>query len=130
MTSSEGLDLPRVPGRHKAWRRQLMLGGRPTWSLVDPRSAERSNWSKHGGRLGWPQSTREPHAAASAIAASDHTRSGAEQRARTTAVAILAAAQNGTYACAREWQACSAPAGFGHAANWRSLGQVAAEPSG
>jgi hypothetical protein len=30
------------------------------------------------------------------MAAADHTRSGAEQRARTTAVAILAAAQNGT----------------------------------
>jgi hypothetical protein len=30
----------------------------------------------------------------------ERTRSGAEQRARTTAVAILAAAQNGTYACA------------------------------
>jgi hypothetical protein len=30
------------------------------------------------------------------VAAADHTRSGAEQRARTTAVAILAAAQNGT----------------------------------
>jgi len=29
------------------------------------------------------------------------THSGAEQRSRTTTVAILAAAQNGTYACAR-----------------------------
>jgi hypothetical protein len=38
----------------------------------------------------------ELHWAADAVAAADHTRSGAEQRARTTAVAILAAAQNGT----------------------------------
>jgi hypothetical protein len=45
------------------------------------------------------------------------TRSGAEQRAITTAVATLGAAQNGTYACARVLQACSALGGLGHAVN-------------
>jgi hypothetical protein len=38
-----------------------------------------------------------PAAPESAI---DRNREGAEQRARTTVLAILAAAQNGTYACA------------------------------
>jgi len=33
--------------------------------------------------------------------AAHHTRSGAKRRARTTAVTIVAAAQNGTYACLR-----------------------------
>jgi hypothetical protein len=41
--------------------------------------------------------------------------SGAEQRARTTTSGIVAAAQNGTYACARVLQACSALGGLGHA---------------
>ena len=59
----------------------------------------------------------ELHSTASAMAAADHTRWGAEQRARNTAVAILAAVQNGTYACARVLQACSALGGLGHAAN-------------
>jgi len=40
-----------------------------------------------------------PAAPESAI---ERTRSGAEQRARTTAVATLTAVQNGTYVCARE----------------------------
>ena len=47
------------------------------------------------------------------------TRSGAEQRARTTAATTIAAAQNGTYACARVLQACSALGGLGHASNRR-----------
>jgi hypothetical protein len=46
-----------------------------------------------------------PTAPESAI---ERTRSGAEQRARTTATAILTAAQNGTYACARSPQTLSA----------------------
>jgi hypothetical protein len=55
-----------------------------------------------------------PTAPESAI---DRNREGAEQRARTTAGAILAAVQNGTYACARVLQACSALGDLGHAAN-------------
>ena len=38
----------------------------------------------------------ESHSAAGAVAAADHTRSGAERRARTTTVAIVATAQNET----------------------------------
>ena len=38
----------------------------------------------------------ELHWVAGAVAAADHTRSGAEQHARTTAIAIQPAAQNGT----------------------------------
>ena len=38
----------------------------------------------------------EQRSAANAVSVADRTRSGAEQRARTTAVAIVAAAQNGT----------------------------------
>ena len=53
------------------------------------------------------------------MAAADHTRSGAEQRARTTAVAILAAAQNGTYACTRGPQAPSASHSSRHAVSPR-----------
>jgi hypothetical protein len=59
----------------------------------------------------------EPHAAASAIAACDRTRSGAEQRARMTAIASVAAAQYGTYACARGPQAPSASGSTRHTAN-------------
>jgi len=47
------------------------------------------------------------------VAADDHTSSGAEQRAKTTAVAIVAAAQNGTYACARVLQAYLGVGGLG-----------------
>jgi hypothetical protein len=46
-----------------------------------------------------------PTAPESAI---DRNREGAEQRARTTAGAILAAVHNGNYACARDVQASSA----------------------
>ena len=38
----------------------------------------------------------EPRSAASAVGAADPTRSGAEQRAKTTAIAIVAAAHIGT----------------------------------
>jgi len=51
---------------------------------------------KHGRRLPRLKSTTEPLSAASAVGADDRTRSGAEQRARTTVVAFVAAAQNGT----------------------------------
>jgi hypothetical protein len=61
----------------------------------------------------------EPRLAASAASAADRTRSGAERRARTTAIAILAVARNESYACARALQACSALGGLGHAANRR-----------
>jgi hypothetical protein len=56
----------------------------------------RSNRSKHGGR--WPrlQSISEPRSAAGAVGAADRTRSGAERRSRSTAVAFPPAAQNGT----------------------------------
>ena len=40
--------------------------------------------------------THSPHLVAGAVAATGHTCSGAEQPARTTAAAIVAAAQNGT----------------------------------
>src|ERR1017187_4040766 len=59
----------------------------------------------------------KPHSASGGVAAADHTRSGAEQRARTTAVAIVAAAQNGTYACVRGLEASSALACMRYAAN-------------
>ena len=52
--------------------------------------------------------------------AADHTRSGAERRARTTADAIVAAAQNGTSASAPGLKACSALSGLTLAANRRS----------
>jgi hypothetical protein len=59
--------------------------------------------SKHGGRLPQPQSTqnhaRRPIPWLTPITlepAIEHTRPGAEQRAGTTVVAILSAAQNGT----------------------------------
>jgi len=55
-----------------------------------------------------------PTAPESAI---ERTRPGAEQRARTTATAILTAAQNGTYACARGPQAPSASGSTRHATN-------------
>jgi hypothetical protein len=45
------------------------------------------------------------------------TRSGAELRARTTSIVTPAAAQNGTYACARDPQAPSASGSPRHAAN-------------
>ena len=64
----------------------------------------RSNRSNHGGRLPRLQSIENrsrqpvlwvpPTALESAI---EHTRPGAEQRARTTGIAIQPAAQNGTY---------------------------------
>jgi hypothetical protein len=40
----------------------------------------------------------ETHSAVGAVGAGSHTRSGAEQRARTTVVVALGAAQNGTSA--------------------------------
>jgi hypothetical protein len=55
-----------------------------------------------------------PTAPESAI---ERTRSGAEQRARSTAVAILAAARNGTYACAHGQQALSASGSSRYAVN-------------
>jgi len=62
----------------------------------------------------------EPHSAAGAVAAGDHTSSGAEQRARMRAVAIVASAQNGTYARPLGLHACLAWDGTRHAANRRS----------
>jgi len=47
-----------------------------------------------------------------------------KRRYRTTTVAITAAEQNGTYACARVLQACSALGGLGHAANRQRSGAV------
>jgi hypothetical protein len=38
----------------------------------------------------------EPHSAAGAGAATVHTHTGAEQQVRTTVIALVAAAQNGT----------------------------------
>lgn len=55
----------------------------------------RSDWREHGGPQGTAKHA-ETRSAVGAVAAADHTRSGAEQRARTTAAATLAAAQNGT----------------------------------
>src|ERR1035437_1425303 len=82
------------------------------------------NSSMHGDRQAWPQRTqiriRQPKRCAPSTfldPAIEHTRLGAEQRARTPAIAIQTAAQNGTYACARDPQACSALGGLGHAAN-------------
>ncbi len=84
----------------------------------------RSNRSKHGGRQPQLQSIENrsrqpvlwvpPTAPESAI---ELTRSGAEQRAITTAVATLGAAQNGTYVFARGPQAPSASGSTRHAAN-------------
>jgi hypothetical protein len=42
-----------------------------------------------------------------------------ERRDRTTTVTLQTTAQNGTYACARVLQACSASGGLGHAVNRR-----------
>ncbi len=97
----------------------------PPASGMPPRfRSGRRNRSKHGGRLPRLQSIENrarqpvlwvpPTAPESAI---KRTRSGAEQRARTTTVALATTAQNGTYACARVLQACSALGGLGHAAN-------------
>ena len=71
----------------------------------------RSNKSKHGGHLSrlqrienraWqPVLQVAPTAPESAI---ERTHSGTERRARMTAIAILAAAQIGTYAVARGTQ--------------------------
>jgi len=82
------------------------------------------NRSKHGGRLPRLENIEKrarqpvlwvpPTARESAI---ERIRSGAEQRARTTAVAIVAAAQNGTYVFARGPQAPSASGSTRHAAN-------------
>jgi hypothetical protein len=84
----------------------------------------RSNRSKHGGRVRRLQSTqiriRQPKRWAPSTVlepAIEHTRPGAEQRARTTTVALQASAQNGTYACARVWKAGSASGDAGYAAN-------------
>ena len=73
--------------------------------------------ASHRGRLPRMQVNRELRSAAGAVGAADRTRSGAEQRARTTAIPPRCRAPNGTYACARVLQACSALGGLGHAAN-------------
>jgi hypothetical protein len=59
--------------------------------------------SKHGHRQAWPQRTqirnRQPKRWALSTVlepAIEHTRPGAEQRARTTVITIVAAAQNGS----------------------------------
>ena len=88
------------------------------------------NRSKHGGLPALAAKHTELNWAAGAVAAADHTRSGAEQRARTTAVAILAAAQNGTYACARQRQACLAWGGWDHAVNCQGHPLVASQMLG
>jgi hypothetical protein len=54
----------------------------------------RRNRSKHGRPPAPAEEHAEPRSAASSV--------GTERRARTTAVAILASAQNGTYVCALE----------------------------
>ena len=77
----------------------------------------RRNRSKHGRPPAPPEGHAEPRSAAGAVGAADRARSGAERRDRTSAVALQTAAQNGTYACARVLQACSALGGLGHAAN-------------
>ena len=70
-----------------------------------------------------------PYLVTDEVSTVDRPRSGisriqpsTERRARRTTVATLATAQNGTYACARGPQACSALGGLGHAAN-RQRGQ-------
>jgi hypothetical protein len=54
----------------------------------------------------------EPHSAAGAVAAADHTRSGAEQRARTTGAASRTSAQNGTSGAVADGK---------HARRWATL---------
>ena len=55
-----------------------------------------------------PEGPAEPRSATGVVGTSDRAHSGAEQRARTTAVATLVGAHIGTYACARDVQASSA----------------------
>jgi hypothetical protein len=54
------------------------------------------NRSRHGRPPASAEEHAEPRSAASSVGAADRARWGAERRARTTAVATLAAAQNGT----------------------------------
>jgi len=58
----------------------------------------------------------EQLSAADAVGAADHTQSGPEHRARTTIIAILAAAQNGTSGVLAYGKHASR-GGLGHAAN-------------
>jgi hypothetical protein len=61
----------------------------------------RSNKSKHGRPPAPAGEHGEPRYAASSEGAADRARSGAEQRPRRTAVAVLDVAHNGTYASLR-----------------------------
>jgi len=67
-----------------------------------------SNRSKHGRPPAPAEEHAEPRWAAGAVGAADRARAGAEQRARTTADTIVAAAQNGTSGVSHP------PGGLGH----------------
>ena len=88
------------------------------WDFHPPASAVpgAETGASTGGRLPRLKSI-ETLLPAGAVGAADRARSGAERRDRTSAVALQTAAQNGTYACARILQACTALGGLGHAAN-------------
>ena len=111
---SAGLDHRASPFRAVRFSSQRWVVARGTLTLPHARMCRsgRSNRSKHGRPPAPAEEHAEPRPAASSVGAADRARWGAEQRARTTVVATLVAAQNGTSGAVADGK---------HARRWATL---------